>query len=189
MLRYERNLWSFLSEKSCFNFNVIERLDLAISLCLEVKKVHEKEITHRDIKPSNIMMDASGGIKLVDFGIGDIISMYGSYGTPGFLAPEQFACDEQTQKVDIWAMGKALIIFEWRSAWKLLWSPKFLTPGEIRSLGPLSKIIDLVKEMVKVNYLIVINNRHMKKNILFMNNIIVNYIKKFSRLMQKSASN
>ena len=154
MQKYEQNLWSFLTEKSCFNFKVIERLNLAIDLCSEVKKVHEKKFTHRDIKPSNIMIEAGGGIKLVDFGIGNLfLDLKGSYGSPGFLAPEQFACDFQTQNVDIWAFGKvlALIIFEWRSAWKLLWSPKFLTPAEIRSLGPLSKIIDLVKEMVKVS--------------------------------------
>ena len=155
MPKYERNLWSFLSEKSCFNFKVIERLNMAMDLCLEVKKVHEKRIMHRDLKPGNIMIDAGGGIKLVDFGIGNPIGygLQGSYGTPGFLAPEQFACDQQTKQVDIWALGKvlALIIFEWRSAWKLLWSPKFLTTAEIRSLGPLSEILDLVEEMVKVN--------------------------------------
>ena len=155
MPKYERNLWSFLSEKSCFNLKVIERLNMAIDLCLEVKKGHDKNITHRDIKPSNIMIDAGGGIKLVDFGIGEpnIRLLYGSNGTPGFLAPEQFACDTQSRQIDIWALGKvlALIIFEWRPAWKLLWSPKFLTPAEISSLGPLSKILDLVEEMVKVN--------------------------------------
>ena len=100
------------------------------------------------------MIDASGGIKLVDFGKGNLEHLLsGSPGTPGFLAPEQYACNHQAKYVDIWALGKviALIIFEWRSAWKLLWSPHFLTPAEIRSLGPLSKIIDLVKEMVKVN--------------------------------------
>ena len=153
MPKYDRNLWSFLSEKSCFDFNFIERLNLAIALCLEVKKIHDKGVTHRDIKPSNIMIDAGGGLKLVDFGIGNSLpSLKGSYGTPGFLASEQFACDKQFIDVDIWALSKvlALIIFEWRSAWKLLWSPKFLTPAEIRSLGPLSKIFDLVKEIVQV---------------------------------------
>ena len=155
MPKYERNLWSFLSEKSCFNFKVIERLNMAMDLCLEVKKVHEKRIMHRDLKPGNIMIDAGGGIKLVDFGIGEpnVRLLGGSYGTPGFLAPEQFACYKQTPKVDIWALGKvlALIIFEWRSAWKLLWSPKFLTAAEMKSLGPLSEIFELVKEIVKVN--------------------------------------
>ena len=159
MPKYEKNLWSFLSENSCYNFNVIERLNMAINLCLEVKKVHDNSIIHRDIKPSNIMMDASGGVKLVDFGIGDHeVNLKGSQGTPGFLAPEQFAYDKQDKAVDIWALGKvlALIIFEWRSACKLLCSPKFLTPDEIRSLGPLSKTFDLVREMVTVNQLILI---------------------------------
>ena len=154
MPKYERNLWSFLSEKSCSNFNVIERLNLAMILCMELKKCHDKMITHRDIKPSNIMIESGGVMRVVDFGIGNPdISLEGSHGTPGFLAPEQFACPRQTEKVDIWAFGKvlALIIFEWGSAWKLLWSPKFLTPAEIKSLGPLSKFIDLVKEMVEVS--------------------------------------
>ena len=153
MPKYEKNLWSVLSEKSCYNFTITERLNMAIDLCEEVKKVHEN-IIHRDIKPSNIMIEASGQVKLVDFGIGKPDKyLTGSYGTPGFLAPEQFACYKQTNKVDIWALGKviALILFEWRSAWKLLWSPNFLTPTEIRSLGPLSKIIELVQNMVEVN--------------------------------------
>ena len=154
MQKYKKKLWSVLSEKSCYDLNVTERLNLAIDICEEVKKFHEKGIIHRDIKPSNIMIDARGGIKLVDFGIGDFSTVLnGSYGTPGFLAPEQFACDQQTQEADIWAFGKviSLIFFEWHSACKLLWSPEFLTPTETRSLGPFSKIIDLVKEMVKVN--------------------------------------
>ena len=154
MQKYKKKLWSVLSEKSCYDLNVTERLNLAIDICEEVKKFHEKEIIHRDIKPSNIMIDASGKVKLVDFGIGKPAEyLTGSHGTPGFLAPEQFACYKQTQKVDIWALGKviALILFEWRSAWKLLWSPNFLTPTEIRSLGPLSKIIELVQTMVEVN--------------------------------------
>ena len=61
------------------------------------------------------MIDSGGGIKLVDFGIGNKTGLSdGSYGSPGFLAPEQFACDTQSEKNDIWALGKvlALIIFE-----------------------------------------------------------------------------
>ena len=132
MPKFEQNLWSFLSTNCCYN--VIERLNLAIALCMEVKKVHRTSLLHRDIKPSNVMIDASGGLILVDFGIGnDNNYLEGSYGTPGFLAPEQFACNRQRKEVDIWALGKflVLIIFEWRSAWKLLWSPKFLTLADI----------------------------------------------------------
>ena len=154
MTKYERNLWTFLSEKSCSSFNMTERFNLTIDLCLEVEKVHEECLVQRDIKPTNIMINANGEITLVDFGIGNIVGdLQGSYGTPGFLAPEQFSRDKQNEKVDIWALGKVivLIIFEWRSAWQLLWAPKFLTSAEIRSLGSLSKIFDLVKEMIEVN--------------------------------------
>ena len=154
MPKYEENLWSYLSTKSCSDFNVIERLNLAIDLCLEVKKVHHTEMSHKDLKPSNIMRDASGRVILVDFGIGNTTTyLEGSTGTPGFLAPEQCTHSNQNDTVDIWALGKVLVLimFVWQPAWKLLWSPEFLTPAEIETVGPLSKFIDLVKQMIKVN--------------------------------------
>ena len=79
---------------------------------------------------------------------------WGSCGTVAFVAPEQFVCLEQTVKVDIWALGKiiVLIIFEWSCGWQLLWSPNFLEADEIRSLGPLVKLLDLLKDMIKVSY-------------------------------------
>ena len=155
MTKYDTDLWSFLSEKSCSTYKIIERLSLAIDVCQEVQKIHEREIVHKDIKPSNIMFDANGGVKLVDFGIGHDThsTIIGSHGTPGLLAPEQFACDIHTEKIDIWALGKVIVMicFKWSSAWQLLWSPELKNLLEVRFLGPLSKIIDLVKKMVQVN--------------------------------------
>ena len=143
---------------------------MAIDLAEEVQKMsgdssyrpYCMRTAHKDLKPSNIMLDRCSKLRLIDFGIGrtyhgyngpEEFSSEGSCGTIAFLAPEQFTCKEQTYKVDIWALGKiiALIIFEWSFAWQLLWSPKFLKPDEIKSLGPLVQLIDLIKNMIEVS--------------------------------------
>ena len=97
---------------------------------------------------------------IIDIGIGrthnaiNDNSSWGSCGTVAFLAPEQFTCYRQSDKVDVWALGKiiVLIIFEWSFGWQLIWSPKFLKPDEIQALGPLVELIDLLKDMIQVSY-------------------------------------
>jgi serine/threonine protein kinase len=39
---------------------------------LAVESLHHKDIVHRDLKPSNILLDASGHIKLADFGLSEV---------------------------------------------------------------------------------------------------------------------
>ena len=166
MPKFETDLWTFLSQKKLIDFNLLERLNMAINVALEVKKMYGKEgfgemkTSHRDLKPSNIMLDATGNLSIIDVGIGktytrihEVKLSWGSCGTVGFLAPEQFTCFKQSENVDIWALGKiiALIIFEWSFGWHLLWSPKFLKPDEINALGPLVELIDLIKNMLLVN--------------------------------------
>ena len=162
MTKFETNLWTFLSKKTYINFNLLERLNMAINLASEVQKMsgsYDSRSAHKDLKPSNIMLDLSCNLRLIDFGIGRTYGGFiekssgGSCGTVAFLAPEQFTCKEQTYKVDIWALGKilALIVFEWSFGWQLLWSPKFLKPDEIKSLGPLVELIDLIKNMIEVS--------------------------------------
>ena len=158
MTKFKTNLWRFLSQKTVTDFNLVARLNLAISVALEVDKMHVRT-SHRDLKPSNIMLDATGNWSIIDVGIGRTLGDFniadlssGSCGTVAFLAPEQLTCFLHF-KVDIWALGKiiALIIFEWSSGWKLLWSPKFLKPDEINALGPLVELIDLIKKMIRVS--------------------------------------
>lgn len=164
MTKLERNLCKFLPQQTFLNFNLVERINMAINLAFEVQKMSGDSYgrtAHRDLKPNNVMLDATRNLSIIDFGIG---RTYGDYqrgdlpwktcGTVAFVAPEQFTCKKQSHLVDIWALGKiiALIIFEWSFGWELLWSPKFLKPDEIKSLGPLLKLIDLIKDMIEVSY-------------------------------------
>ena len=51
-------------------------------------------VIHRDIKPGNLMVDRSGRLKVLDFGVARMMGTMSSngtalIGTPGYMAPEQ----------------------------------------------------------------------------------------------------
>ena len=165
MTAFETNLWNFLSQKTHHDFNLLERLNLAINLAVEVQKMsrdYGRTTANKDLKPNNVVLDASGNLSIIDFGIEGTYGSYElteiskgeSFGTIAFVAPEKLTCKQQNYKVNVWALGKiiALINFEWSVGWQLLWSPKFLKPDERTSLGPLQQLIDLLKDMINVSY-------------------------------------
>ena len=74
--------------------------------------LHSKNLFHRDIKPGNILLDASGRIKISDFGFsagfGNSYQRFTQCGTIEYLAPEIIEEQKQTEKVDIWCLGVLL---------------------------------------------------------------------------------
>ena len=73
---------------------------------------HQHGIIHRDIKPSNIFLDKEGHIKVMDFGIAQIISEVNgsqeggsSMGTPAYMSPEQVYGQKLDQRSDVYSLG------------------------------------------------------------------------------------
>ena len=150
MERYPQTLWSSLESN---NFELKERLEIAIKLTKELKMAHTGGMAHRDLKPTNIMVDAKNELALVDFGIGNIfVGLKGSCGTPGFNAPEQFSGEDQRWPVDIFSLGKnlILILFEWKIGWNLLWSSEEKIQPQKHKLSPLSHLFKFIRRMMQV---------------------------------------
>jgi eukaryotic-like serine/threonine-protein kinase len=94
-----------------------QRLDLFRDVCDAVSYAHSNLIIHRDIKPSNIMIDKSGKIRLLDFGIAKLLddtslvpATTQAMLTPDYAAPEQLDGDEPTVAADVYALG--IVLYE-----------------------------------------------------------------------------
>jgi len=96
--------------------SIDERIELLLSVCDAISYAHGKLIVHRDLKPSNILVDRNGHAKLLDFGIAKLLSDEDTSRTkttlraltPDYAAPEQFAGNEVTTSVDVYALGGLL---------------------------------------------------------------------------------
>jgi tetratricopeptide (TPR) repeat protein len=74
---------------------------------------HQPPIVFRDLKPANVMIDDSGHIYLIDFGIARIFKPGKQHdtvalGSPGYAAPEQYGKAQSTPRSDIYSLGALL---------------------------------------------------------------------------------
>ena len=79
-------------------------------LVLALNFLHENHIIYRDIKPENILIDKTGHIKLVDFGLSKLYKdnnekMYTICGTAFYLAPEVIEKKGYNSSADWWSLG------------------------------------------------------------------------------------
>ncbi|KAF7803657.1 mitogen-activated protein kinase kinase kinase 1-like [Senna tora] len=75
-----------------------------------LKYLHDQNVVHRDIKCGNILVDASGSVKLADFGLAKATKLNdvkSSKGSPYWMAPEVVNLRSRGYglKADIWSLG------------------------------------------------------------------------------------
>ena len=89
-------------------------IEIARQLCAGLAAAHEEGVLHRDLKPANIMIDGRGRAKIADFGLaGATAGISGGEaraGTPQYMAPEQVAGHELSERTDLYALG--LVLYE-----------------------------------------------------------------------------
>lgn len=92
-------------------------LEIAIQIGYSLTHLHAHGIIHRDLKPENILLTASGGIKVIDFGISQMYreernsETWRMIGTPVYMSPEQKTDPLNVSfSTDIYALG--IIIYE-----------------------------------------------------------------------------
>ena len=102
--------------------SIMEVLGIASQILDALAAAHESGIIHRDLKPENIMVNASGRIKVLDFGIAKRISMPADptldfvsrntlgfvVGTPGYMSPEQARGEPLDFRSDHFSFGAVL---------------------------------------------------------------------------------
>ena len=89
-----------------------DTLTFLLHIARAIKTGHDKNYFHADIKPQNILVFRDGGAphpKVMDFGMAmpsNANAPHFGYGTPEYLAPEQFLPSSMpTKEADIYALG------------------------------------------------------------------------------------
>ncbi len=79
-----------------------------------LRAFHRKEMLHQDIRPDNIMIDATGTVKIIDFGSTRITGVVEAtpsgnrddiLGTQQYTAPEYFLGEPATPRSDLFSLG------------------------------------------------------------------------------------
>ncbi|HEY7480944.1 MAG TPA: protein kinase [Gemmatimonadales bacterium] len=94
-------------------------LTIGKQLCRALEVAHEEGVIHRDVKPQNLLVDGSGFLKVMDFGIarlaehrsdpGQGLTAAGVVvGTPQYMAPEQLFGEPVDGRADLYATGAVL---------------------------------------------------------------------------------
>ena len=96
-------------------YTLQQTLGIMGDLLSALSYAHSQKIVHRDIKPANLLVQASGSIKLADFGVariqdsGDATRTQGSIvGTLKYMSPEQLEGRPIDARADLFAAGVVL---------------------------------------------------------------------------------
>lgn len=109
------NLSSYLSEHG--KLTHVDAANVVAQTAQALVWSESRRVVHRDLKPANILLDTTGRITILDFGISKIADVATgltrpgeSVGTPYYMSPEQIrgeACDPRS---DLYSLG--VIFFE-----------------------------------------------------------------------------
>ncbi|WP_138429525.1 serine/threonine-protein kinase [Fodinibius saliphilus] len=96
-----------------YNTSIDDKIELFKQVLQAVRHAHENLVIHRDLKPGNILVDQSGNVKILDFGISKLhqeedasLTQTGArLLTPKYAAPEQIKETNITTATDLYALG------------------------------------------------------------------------------------
>jgi len=119
------------------------RVRLMVTVCDAVSHAHQRLIVHRDLKPANVMVTSSGAVKLLDFGIAELLTSVpedadpaeapGRMLTPDYASPEQVHGDVVGAATDVYSLG--VMLHELLTGVRPPWQSMVLTTDDARQLS------------------------------------------------------
>lgn len=92
-----------------------EVIEIGAQLADALAVAHAEGVIHRDVKPQNLIIDATGTLKVLDFGIAVLEGTTGQLteaglvvGTPAYMSPEQLMGEPLRPAADLYATGVVL---------------------------------------------------------------------------------
>jgi eukaryotic-like serine/threonine-protein kinase len=94
---------------------------LGLQLAQGLSAAHQQGIVHRDLKPGNLRLTTDGRLKILDFGLAQLMPQASDHsltatltqsqevtGTLPYMAPEQLRGDPADARSDVWSAGAVL---------------------------------------------------------------------------------
>jgi eukaryotic-like serine/threonine-protein kinase len=87
------------------------KIIIMLQICEGLSDAHRLGVVHRDIKPQNIMIDRAGRVKILDFGMAQLLGVsrltdeHVVHGTLQYVSPELLNGEEPDIRSDIWSLG------------------------------------------------------------------------------------
>ena len=143
-----KSLKDLLAEDGCLT--PMRTVTILSQVLSSLAEAHEYGVVHRDLKPGNIMLCPRPGfpddfVKVLDFGIAKIVSDEENHnaqdipaGTPKYMPPEQFKCQQMTPRADLYSVGciayemlTGVAPFDGKSMHEMVAKHLFMTPRSL----------------------------------------------------------
>ena len=107
------SLKQYMEVKGILNWK--ENLHFATQIAKGLEHAHSRGIVHRDIKPHNVMVLKNGSVKVMDFGIAQVMNKSNTLtkealGSVHYISPEQAKGSFTDSRSDIYSLG--VVMFE-----------------------------------------------------------------------------